>query len=106
MSDVAEVVRELRADKFVPEEERLRVFTNGNDWVCAHNAKEAMAFWMRCYGYDTNTMFIDEDLEPFEALDDASELTVRDDCGQNPETLTCAQWCEKQGPGFLASQDY
>ena len=83
----------------------LHVYENEvTDWIVAESSDEARAIGLEQSG-DSEEY---KDLEYTQCPDD-QPLTVHSDdgpVGNESETMTCAEWCAKEGKGFLCSTEY
>lgn len=76
------------------------VWHNGNDWVVASGATEALGVWCLHTGEDES----DYSAGDWEREPDDKVLKVVDDDG-NRDAKTCADWA-KDGPQYLFSRDW
>jgi hypothetical protein len=86
----------------------LRIWYNGNDRVIAESAAEAeQLVCKQLHGSDKY------ELDPFEALPDDHHISICVDAdGQLSDDssrvlrLTAREWAEREGKGYLCSNDY
>lgn len=79
-------------------EKTLHVFTNGEEWVIAHDPADARKV------YEEHMGSADPDEMEWEPRDDAKPFTFHGDAGDVRKTF--GEWVAEKGRGYFANSNY
>ena len=88
-----------------PQDRPLYVFTIGPDTFIAHDAEDAWKLLEEYNGLKRGDDDVGEDL-PIRAPDNKIIKIRLEEGRPEAESLTAAQWCAREGRGFLCSTEY
>jgi hypothetical protein len=81
----------------------LHMYTNDNDYVIAASIDDARAVYIGQLG-DPADIERDDCLDFREDDDDRVFTLVQEDGSK--KSMTCRQWCDTEGRGYFASEDW